>query len=337
MDPNTQNIAEDEDTDSLDTADRGDDLESQVGDTDKVEADTKKVADDIATKRDAKGRFKPKDGETQADEGDKAPEEEKVEEEADDDKNENFPIRLNRAKEQRDKEKARADAAEARAYALEQLSRTPQPPKPEAKDPVAELTALMDPLYEKVEEARADGDIKLAASLQRQIDNAKLQIGDIKASRIAQHESARMTDTSRYNTMADALESRFPQLVADDENYDQSTVEKLNYTSAAFEKMGNSASDALRLAAGIVMGEDIFAKGNSSKTVTARPEKAPAKPEIRKPNIEKAVETQKKQPPSSSELGINQDSTTLDPERLSDEDFDKLPDSKKRELRGDFG
>ena len=50
----------------------------------------------------------------------------------------------------------------------------------------------------------------------------------------------------------------------------------------------------------------------------------------------KAIDTQRKQPPDAGERGQHKDSTKINVAQLTDDEFDKLPESKKAQLRGDF-
>ena len=329
---------DDEDAD-LATADRGNSLEGVDTDADAKAAadaaaavDAEKVAADLA--RDAKGKFVKKEAEPDEEVVAAAAEAARV---AEEEENQNFPVRLNKAKQQRDANAAAAAAAVARAEAAEAALRALTPSQAKAApDPIADINAQLDELYTKVEEARADGDSKLAASLQRQIDTKNRDITRFEAENIAARTTTAASANDRFNTMLDVLESAIPQVDPRHEDYDADAVKELDFQVRAYEKMGLAAPDALRRASNLLFRVDVFAPKKAVELAKEAAVVAPAVPAVKKTDVAKAVATQNKQPPDASNVGANKDDTTINPETISDEDFDALPESKKRQMRGDF-
>lgn len=332
--------------DDLSTQDRGDDFapgdeaaDDKSGDEaadDKSgdgAADDKSggEADDAAEKavekaRDEKGRFAKKEEE----------EEEEEEDDGDEDaRRQNFPIRLNKAKEQRDAAVARAEAAERELQAIRAGKPAPAAEKP---DPGKVINDKLDALYEQVEELRADGDTKAAARLQREIDALNRELSKMEIEPIAVEQASRLTENERYNAMLDTLESEINVLNPQHEDFDPDAVRALTFYTEAHEKMGMPATKALQQAAKVVFGYAATkpaAKSDAGKDAPAKKDEKVVP--IKKTDVSKAVDTAKKQPPDMADRGVNPDDKELDPDKLSDEDFAKLPESKKAQMRGDFG
>ena len=96
-------------------------------------------------------------------------------------------------------------------------------------------------------------------------------------------------------------------------------------------KNGIKAKQNIQKAVKLVMGETVDAR----RERLAAPA-APAAPAAKLRDLNKAVDAANRQPPNMSERGVNKDDTKINISQLSDEEFDKLPLSKQRELRGDF-
>lgn len=307
--------------------------------------------DDFNPERDAQGRFVAKteekapeadpEAEPPADEADPEadPEGDEGDDEGDagapagkDDKN--YAIRLAKAKQQRDQ--ARAEKAElaARLTAIEAKLAQAAEPKQEAPrtDPRAELESQADGLYEKIEAARADGDVKQAATLQRELDKVNRQIGRLEAAAIASNTTGRMTENQTYNVLLDKAELAVPALNPASEEFDRGAAAELQETIDAFERTGMRPTEALRKALKVAFRVDLDAPIKPPTTKAAPVEK----PAPRKPNVSKAVDAANRQPPDASGRGVNRDEGNLRASELDEKTLAALPKSKIEELRGDF-
>ena len=311
--------------------------------------------DDFNPERDAQGRFVAKtDDKSSADDSEADPPADEPEsvtdadtegdDEGDDDEGDagappnkddkNYAIRLAKAKSQRDQ--ARAEKAElaARLAAIEAKLAQPTEPKQEAPrtDPRVELEAQADGLYEKIEAARADGDVKQAATLQRELDKVNRQIGRLEAAAIASNTTGRMTENQTYNVLLDKTELLVPELNPSSPEFDRAAAAELQDTIDAFERAGMKPTDALRKAVRVAFRVDLDAPAKAPEP------KAPAaeKPAPRKPNVSKAVDAANRQPPDASSRGVNRDEGNLRASELDEKTLAALPASKIAELRGDF-
>ena len=313
------------DTEDLDAADRGNDLPA---------------ADDPL--RDEQGRFAAKDempkdeaAETDADDDE---EDEDADADADDDSgkpdNKNYAVRYHKARGKLEKAEERLRELESQ---LQQRAAADPPAaaKYEApRDPVAEIEAQLDGLYEQVEDARADGDTKLAASLQRHIDRGNVQIAEIKASRIAQATAANTSESSRFNALLDVAEAMIGAVNPESPDYSAAKVEALEAMVVGYERQGLAPSAALAKAVNAMFDVDLLAKPKKGAAPSAA-EPPAKKPEPKKPDAKKAVETAAKQPPSTDGMGVNKDDSKLRIADLSDDEFEKLPEATKARYRGD--
>jgi hypothetical protein len=327
----------------LDTLPRGDELTpEQSGEKPDTGAEDAKAV--TGQMRDEHGKFvKADEDKGDEDKGDEDKgEDTKADAKGDEDKgddedkdDQNFPIRLNKAREQRDNERARADAAEARAAEAEaKLAATM--PKPEAKQesPIDKINKELDALYVEVEELRQDGKVADAAKVQRQIDTHNREIARIEAAQVAGAATTAAQINARYDAMLDVIEANIPALDPQHEDYSKAAVKKLDFHVQAYEKMGMRPDEALKEAIGLLHADHAGLFDKSKKAAPAA--KEDTKPvEQRKPNAAKAVDTSNRQPPDGAGKGVNKDTTKINPGALSDEEFNALPASKLAEMRGD--
>lgn len=319
----------DDDDEDTTGADRGDAVGAAVAgadddpDTDPdADADPDPDADPDADpvpaqRRDATGKFA-KDA---ADDDDPDPD-------ADDpDPVPNAAVRLDRMREQRDRERAAREDAERRLAALEMASKPAEP----AVDPLKVLDGEIDSLYEQVEEARLDGDAKLAAQLQRQLDTKKEERIEFKTERVVSRSTVEASENARYDSLLDQLESEISVINPRHDDFDPEAVKALEFYVAAHEKMGMSATRALIAARNVVFGA-----ARAPAQDDAPPAKA-GKPPVKKTDLGKVADTQRRQPPDVANKGSDKDDITIDPDKLSDEEWDKLPKSKRAAMRGDHG
>lgn len=192
----------------------------------------------------------------------------------------------------------------------------------------------LDDLYIKVEEARIAEDPKLAAQLQREIDGMNRQISRAEAVATARREAFSVQQNSTYNQMLDYLETVRPILDPDAPEFDKRVVKELTFHVEAYEKMGMPASDALRKACSMIFEQDPFAKDVKKVLKDDETKDDDKKPADKKTDVKKNLAAAKKTPPSHP--GRTQEGNgKINVVQLTDEEYDKLPESKKRELRGD--
>lgn len=201
------------------------------------------------------------------------------------------------------------------------------------KNQARELNERIDKLYVDVEKARATGEYAEAAKLQRELDNLRNNISVAQSRYLARQESIRAAQESAYDAAVTQLETVEPRFDPDSDEFDERLVSKLDKLCQRLEKSGTPGHDALREAAELVLGYNPF---------KARPEKKAAKEKgddaqkkRKEDGIRRNASTSKKQPPEGGD-NFDEKRTKIVVRDLSDDEYDALPESKKRQLRGDF-
>jgi len=212
----------------------------------------------------------------------------------------------------------------------------------EDKAEIKEIGTKLDDLYDKVEVARSEGQTKEAAAMQRQIATLERQIGAIEGAQVARAEALLASENREYDSMLRTLAETDERYDADSEEFDQSVVRRTEFYVDSFIKGGMTPTQALREATMAMTGKDIFSTGKRAQRV---PKVAEKEPDEKKPEPKKAVEPKKtdveknlkraKQQPPDVEKGGPEGDGTFDVYGMSEEAWAKLPEAKKREMRGD--
>lgn len=241
-----------------------------------------------------------------------------------------------RFKEVNDAKKTLATQLAERDARIAELEAARNPPAnpPAGEDPMQAFNDELNGLYEKVEELRLDGETKQAAQVQRQIDAMNSQLLLAQSRQVAKEATSGAKLAERYNSYLDSVEATFPELTKGSDTFDADKVADVNLTAQAYEKAGMHPLDAIQKAVKLVMGETVEAR--QSKAAAPPPPVAPAAPATKTRDLNKAVDAANRQPPDMSTTGVNKDDTKINISQLSDEEFDKLPLTKQREMRGDF-
>jgi acyl carrier protein len=229
---------------------------------------------------------------------------------------------------------AQAKQAQQRAAELEaKLKAYEDRDRKQAATP--DYTAQIADLDKQIVDARKDGNLEKAFELLDQ--KQELRIAAIQAQAQPQTIDANAVsqaaiDSIKVDDLIDQLEAEFSILVPDSEAYDEEIVAEIQDLRAAFEGRGYSRYDALYRAANYVLG-------------TAQPaaKDEPAEPAIgkRTTNIKGNLAAAKRIPPNASKIATPSDSAGLiddlpQASRLTDKDFDALPESVLKRMRGDI-
>lgn len=278
---------------------------------------------------------KPSKKDEAVDEGEN--EEEEEEEEAEEEDDDETPERSTMvALSVLKKAQAKRRAAEERAKELERKLNAQEETKSDRqKEQFDKLTARMDELYEAVEEARATGDKKEAAKLQRELDDIRGRMTQAQASMHATRQALQAQNLHAYNALVAELEVIEPRFDESADEYDEDLVERVAELTEGYEAKGMHAPDALRKALRLILGVDPFKESRRLARDVKKPVEEKEKVAARKTDVKKNLEAKKKQPPEERD-GNKEKSGVIHAAKLSEEDFDKLPKSKLRELRGDF-
>lgn len=280
--------------------------------------------DNVVEETEAKADTAPTDAEKEVVEDVKASAEDGEKASGDDKKNADELMlpkrRYDQKSRQLEEERRRRAELEKR---LEELEK-----KDEDKPLTAEdLNSHLRALDKQVEEARAEGDIdKVVDLMNQQRDlNTKFFMSALDT------KTSEATATAKNATALDLkvaeLENAYDILNSESESFDQDLVNEINELQEALELKGYPPADALTRAVELLVPSDA-----SNKVVDINSKK--------KTDVKKNVDTASKQPTDIEDVGENSDSSgiqgELGAEKLSEEEFDAIPESKLRQMRGDF-
>lgn len=237
--------------------------------------------------------------------------------------------------------KARFDEAQAKARAREEaLQQKIQELEREkgAKEQSVEVTKAqrqLEELQDKYEDLLMDGKKEEAKAVRRQVDTIRDQLADYRTT--VKSEAARKAaiEDLRFDSLLAKSESSYPVLNPDSDSFDQAKTEEVAELMEAFQAKGFTKSAALEKAVKYVMGPAQSALSLGDETSSTL--KAKRAEEARK----KAAEADKKQPASTSRVGLNSDAAGsrdaggIDIMRLSQEKFAKIDEDMLSKLRGD--
>lgn len=316
---------EDLDLDTI--VDHGDDVDDK--DADRGDA---LVVDDDAPAEDKKA---PAGGKDPADDivddpaDDKAPDDKAPDEKADpepDDKRDVPNPMVPRSRLTESQKKRRE--AEARAAELESELQKLRDDGGQSKAFKA-FTEKVDKLYEDVEVARAEGDYKKAATIQRELDQMRDGANRASVEYLTKQQAAQAQDLAAYEAVVDQVELLVPELNPEADEFDPDVLADVSATRDGYEAHGMKPAAALKKAMKLVLGRDVFTQAKDLRTKEAPIEK-------KKTDVKKNIEAAKKQPPDTDDSAPSEKTKTMDVSKLSDDEFDKLPEAVRRRLRGDF-
>ncbi len=309
-------VDEDEDQDSDDEEDL-DDEEDEEESSDEEESD--------------------EDGESEEDEDGENEESEGEEEGNDEDEEESPRIprsRLNQVIEQREEYKDRV------AWLEEQLERLISNPTAAKKEEKEEVETRPEYDFDKAEakyiELILDGETDKAISLRKEINEErsylfKSEIDKIKeeAAEIASTNSDSAVKESKFDTLVESYENKYPFLNADSDEYNEDAVETVNTLMVGYMQ-NNGLDKAEALTKAINKASPMFSK----ETKTTLGNKKKSRSDTSK---KKALDAAKKQPkkPEASLKDTKTSVTDIPVSKLSEGQFKKLTAKEKAILRGD--
>jgi hypothetical protein len=268
-------------------------------------------------------------------------------------------------KQRYDHQKARADRFESEneqlRQQLEQMKQAPTPtptpapaPAPAADAAAAESDRLGDMLKKNLTDAVMQknqtlvaGDVETAARLELEIDDIRDELKSHKASKAAAVPEAKGEKPDASDASAIRQQVREELILEDAVDAAIGTYPELNESSDKFnQKLVDKLVDLQKYYVGSGRGRyEAFAEAlEDLKPRLTAPEADSKKPELRKrvTDIRKNISAANAQPPTlDDKTGSNSDKAGLtddtpDITKLSDAEFDKLPNEVKRRARGDF-
>lgn len=317
------------DTGGTDTADdeagdRGDDFTP----TDDNETKGAGSSDDTDTDSDSP------DGDGDGD-GDDKGEEEKAK--GDKAKGKDTRIPLARHKDLLEKERAR------RADLERQLSQYQQGRQVAAVN--EDITKLEDnilTLEKEYNKLMADGDVDKATETMSKIRRMEREVSEQKSDLKIAAAEIRATETARYNIVLERIESAYPELNEDHDDYDQEIVADVLDLKAAYQsRRGMPPAAALQAAVQKLLGKKTAGQKDAVSVTPRVPKDDSTAADRKKKAVEKALDANRRTPPSAAQMGQDSDKlgggtvTAKDAMKMSDEDFAKLDEKTLARMRGD--
>lgn len=211
----------------------------------------------------------------------------------------------------------------ARIAELEEIAK-----KVKTSEEVEKVESKLEEMEEQYASLIADGELKKAAALRKEMRNLERLIVQKEAEQQAMRAKDAAKEEIKYDATVSALEEMYPQINPESDEYDEDTVKEILAIHQGLVLQGTSPSTAIQKAVKYVLG---------SPQVAESKQKAE---ERTKESKKKVAEVMKKQPAMSNKAGIDSDKagieSELDVSKLSDKDFEKLPESVIAKLRGDF-
>jgi len=255
------------------------------------------------------------------------------EEEAEEENEESHTIpksRLDEVIAQREAEKDKTTWLEAQLEKFIERDATPE---------VEEIEKEVLPEYDfdnkEIEyvDALLEGDSAKAAGIRKDINTARSTIEDFKLNKLrndyknsAKEQSQEANDKSKFDDLVELYKGKYAFLDDSHDNYNEEAVDTINTLMTGLIAQGKSKAEALRNAVSKLSPiYDLDATKNKSK------------PNRKKTAVKKHLNANKKQPPKNrGKSTAGRDTFNAeDIEKMSLDDFRKLPSKLKKQLRGD--
>lgn len=228
------------------------------------------------------------------------------------------------------KERAKAEAAQARAKELEAQLATQK-----VTEDVVEAQKQVKDLIKQRNSLLADGELDKAG----EIDEKIFALQESMAERRAEAKAAALKESTkeemRYDAVVTRLEAEYPQIDPDNEKYDADSVAEIRALMRGYQaEMGLTPSAALARAAKRVFGAPVAAKAEDEGAAEEAGVRRKAEATARN------VEAAKAQPASTKEVGVDHDKKGggLDAKtvmKMSYAEFSKLGEDVLAKMRGD--
>ena len=219
----------------------------------------------------------------------------------DDPKKKDSRIPLSRHKEILEKER------ESRAALERQLAQYQQ--GNQIADMNAELTAAENNIIKMEKDYTAllaDGELEKAATLMQQIRKTERDMTEAKSDMKIHAAEVRATERARYNTSLERIESAFPSLNPDHEDYDEEAMAEVVDLKEAYQLKGLTPTMALQKAVKMIV-EPRTTRQEIATTSTPRVTEKDVAAERKAAAVDKTTKAIAKTPPMLDKVGMNSD------------------------------
>lgn len=179
-------------------------------------------------------------------------------------------------------------------------------------------------------QALLDGDTAKASALRREINEKLVEIASAVSSREARQVQELVQQQLAYKEAVEELNAQYPELVPDHPDYNQQVIDDIFELYEGYLLKGIDPASAIRKATNIIAKANGLGQRAEDEAPSTKTAKKP-------PKVEKKLEARKKQPPKQSGTSPRDaEDGEYDILNMTEEEFDALPESVKRRLRGDF-
>lgn len=211
---------------------------------------------------------------------------------------------------------------------------------------VAELNADITAVETKViglekEYAKllTDGEVDKAAAVMSEIRRLDRDMSDYKNDMKIQAAESRATERARYNISLERVESAYPQLNPDHDDFDEDLLTDVADLKTTYERKGMTPTEALQKAVKRLAGAESKKQEAAIEVKPTVDAKAVAA-ERKKDAVGKTLDAISKTPPSMSKVGVDSDRAggsmdAKDVMKMSYKDFSALPEEALARMRGD--
>lgn len=186
-----------------------------------------------------------------------------------------------------------------------------------------------------------DGEIDKAAEKMQNIRRAERDMAEAKSDMKIHAAEIRATERARYNTSLERIESAFPELNPDHDDYDADLMGEVAELKDAYQMKGHTPTVALQKAVKALVERQFTTRQEMATSTKPQVSEKDVAAERKKDAVGRAVKTSAKTPPSLSRAGADSDKIGgADPDiqdvmKMSQKDFAKLTDAQIRKMRGD--
>lgn len=237
------------------------------------------------------------------------------------------PVNLMIPKSRYDSAQTRARAAEAKLKTYEENAAAQKTAAAATPSVIQEMDNQLTEIDTKIEQARLDGDADSIVKLSQEARNLEREQFTIIAREEATHAGSAAQENVKLDTLIENLETTYDILNPSSENFDKEVISEVLDLQTAFVARGDTPSVAMLKAVGYVLPEERVADEVGAK---------------RKTNVTKNLDAAKRTPASTNDVGIDSAAAGIsdakpDVAGMTDEEFDAIPESTLKRLRGDAG
>lgn len=235
------------------------------------------------------------------------------------------------------KEREAREAAENRVRMLEQqLQENVRQVQQGTK--IAEMESKVEELEKQYTQLALDGEGDKAAAVMKDIRHLERQIVKAETAAESQNVTAQTLEGDRVELAIATLEAEYPVLNPESDEFDESLVNfVLSEQRRLMQNEGLAPSKALTKAAIKIVSRFAAPAKESEESKGLKNVESDRKAA----QVQKNLDAQKRQPASMKDVGLDSDKVGMteklpDASKLTQEEFNALPESTKAKMRGDF-